>query len=274
MPRLTIVIVTHNSAGEIGDCLASLTTNRATIDHEVVVVDNASRDGSAALVRRLQPGLRVIETTRNIGFAAANNLAIRESSGEFVLLLNPDTVVTAGAIDRLVGQLGARSDAAIAGPRLVDAEGRAERSHGPMIGPLAELRQKALVKGHARHLPVISGYVERRARRTGEVDWVSGACLLVRRVDAEAVDLLDERYFMYLEDVDFCAAVRARGRKVLFVADAEVRHLRGRSGAPVPRATMAAYRRSHLAFYAKHHPHLLPFLRAYLKVRGLMPDTL
>ena len=100
-------------------------------------------------------------------------------------------------------------------------------------------------------------------------DWVSGACLLVRRADADAVGLLDERYFMYAEDVDFCAALRARGRRVLFTPAVEVVHLRGRSAATAPEATRTAYRRSHLAFYRKHHPALAPILRLYHWLRPL-----
>jgi len=106
-----------------------------------------------------------------------------------------------------------------------------------------------------------------------EVDWVSGACLLVRRADADAAGLLDERYFMYLEDVDFCAALRACGRKVLFVPDAEVVHVRGQSRRSVRSATEQAYRRSQLAFYEKHHPQWAPVLRAYLRVRGKLPPA-
>ena len=103
------------------------------------------------------------------------------------------------------------------------------------------------------------------------MDWVSGACLLVRRTDAEAVGLLDERYFLYTEDVDFCAAIRARGRHVLFTPQAHVIHLRGRSRATVADRMNAAYRRSQLAFYEKHHPRWAPLLRAYLAVRGHLP---
>jgi GT2 family glycosyltransferase len=105
-------------------------------------------------------------------------------------------------------------------------------------------------------------------QREQYVDWVSGACLLVRRADAEAAGLLDERFFMYTEDVDFCAAIRARGRRVLFTPAAEVVHLRGRSAASAPAATRAAYQRSHLAFYEKHHPGFAPFLRLYQRLRG------
>jgi hypothetical protein len=273
MPRLTIVIVTYNSAGHIGACLASLTASRPAVDHEILIVDNASHDGTADLVRGTWTGVRVIDAGQNLGFAAANNLGIRETSGALVLLLNPDTVIPAGALDALVARLEARPDAAVMGPRLLGEDGRVEVSFGAMIAPFADLRQKVLVRGHARGIGLISAYVNRLTQRSREVDWVSGACLLVRRADAEAVGLFDERYFMYAEDVDFCAAMRARGRKVLFEAGIEVQHLRGRSGASAPRATAAAYRRSQLAFYGKHHPGLALPLRLYLKLRGLLPDT-
>jgi GT2 family glycosyltransferase len=128
-----------------------------------------------------------------------------------------------------------------------------------MITPLNEWRQKRIAR---------SGDLEALTRRRHYPDWVSGACLLVRRADAEAVGGLDERFFMYTEDVDFCASIRARGRRVLFTPAAEVVHLRGRSAASAPAATQAAYRRSQLAFYKKHHPGWLPLLRLYLRLRG------
>lgn len=271
MRRLSIVIVTYNSRGQIDACLESLARHPARAGDETLVVDNASSDGTAACVRRRRPAVRVIEAGSNLGFARASNLGIRQTSGELVLLLNPDAAVTDGALDALVAALDARPDVAVVGPRLVDASGRAELSFGAMISPLAELRQKLLVAGHARALPLVSGCVERRTRRAREVDWVSGACLMVRRSDAEAAGLLDERYFMYAEDVDFCAAVRARGRKVLFTPDAEVVHLRGESVASAPAATEAAYRRSQMAFYEKHHPGWAPLLRVYLRLRGRLP---
>ena len=176
-----------------------------------------------------------------------------------------------GAIARLVQALEETPSAAVAGPRLVDESGRAELSFGAMIGPFAELRQKVLVRGNDRGTPIIRRHVERLTRQGRTVDWVSAACLLVRRADADAVGLLDERYFMYTEDVDFCAAIRARGRDVIFVPEADVAHLRGRSARSRPDATEAAYRRSQLAFYAKHHPRWLPLLRAYLALRHRLP---
>jgi GT2 family glycosyltransferase len=259
---LAIIIVSHNTRADLERCLASLHEHRPGVPHEVIVVDNASIDGSAAAARQW-PGVHVIDAPGNLGFAAANNLGIRGSSGASLLLLNSDTIVPDGAVDHLLAALRRHPDAAAVGPRLVDGEGRAELSFGAMISPLAEIRQRRLARGQARRDPVVLRRIEAMTRREHWPDWVSGACLLVRRPDAEAVGLLDERYFMYVEDVDFCAALRARGRRVLFTPDVEIVHLRGRSAATAPAATRAAYERSHLAFYQKHHPLLAPLLRLY-----------
>ena len=204
--------------------------------------------------------MRLIAGEENVGFARANNIGIRASAGEFALLLNSDTIVPAGAIDGLLERLRQRPDAAAIGPRLVDGQGRAELSYGRTLGPFNELRQK-----YRARRPTI---VETLTRRAHEPDWVSGACLLVRRADADAVGLIDERYFMYEEDVDFCVALRARGRAVLFTPEVEVVHLRGRSAAAAPVATRQAYRRSRIAFYEKHRPAWAPLLKLYLKLRS------
>lgn len=269
---LTIVIVSYNTRPDLEACLASLAAAPPAIAHTVVVVDNASPDDSVQAVRAAWPAVAVLPQPANIGFAAASNVGIRATTGDLLLLLNSDTVVPPGAIDALVARLAATPSAAAAGPRLEDAAGRTELSFGPMISPAGELLQKIRMALLARGFRPVVAWLDRATRRERFVDWVSGACLLVWRRDAEAVGLLDERYFLYTEDVDFCAALRARGRLVLFTPAATVRHLRGRSRASVPGAMNAAYRRSQLAFYAKHHPRWLPLLRAYLKSKGELPS--
>jgi N-acetylglucosaminyl-diphospho-decaprenol L-rhamnosyltransferase len=266
--ELSIVIVSFNSRADLERCLSSLHHPPPAISHEIIVVDNASTDESVRAAREW-PRVQVIESPTNRGFAAANNAAIRQSVGKTLLILNPDTIVPPGAIDRLVTELGNHPDAAAIGPRLVDGNGHAELSFGSMIAPLAELRQRRLMRGLERGDPTVRSQVEAMTRQEHWTDWVSGACLLVWRQDAEAVGLLDERYVMYTEDVDFCAALRARGRRVLFTPAVEIVHLRGRSAATAPDATRAAYRHSHLAFYQKHHPALAPFLRLYHWLRPI-----
>jgi GT2 family glycosyltransferase len=254
---LSIVIVSYNARQDLERCLESLQSPPPTIAHETIVVDNDSTDGSADAARRWT-GVRVIQNRPNVGFAAANNVGIRASQGRYLLLLNSDTVVPEGAIDKLVAVIEAQPDVAVVGPRLVDGKGRAELSFGRMITPINEIRQKRLAQ---------SGAVEQLTQQRHYPDWVSGACLLVRREDAEAVGLLDERFFMYTEDVDFCAAIRARGGKILFEPTIEIVHLRGRSANSARAETDAAYRRSRIAFYEKHHPAWVPLLKLYMRLR-------
>ncbi len=252
---LSIIIVSFNARADLERCLASLHEAPPAGTHEILVIDNASTDGSAQAARRW-PDVRVVDTGANRGFAAANNIGIRQSSGTNILLLNSDTIVPPHAIDRLVAELERHPDVAVAGPRLIDGGGRAELSFGDMVAPLAQIRQQRNARGD----------VDALTRRERYPDWVTGACLLVRRADAEAAGLLDERYFMYLEDVDFCAAIRRRGRRILFTPAAEVTHLRGRSA---PReASRSMYHRSLLAFYRKHHPLWAPLVRLFLLLRG------
>lgn len=271
---LSIIIVRYNALEALERCLASLHDAPPAAAHDITVVDNASTEGGLDVVGSRWPRVQVIALDRNRGFAAGNNAGIRATRGELLLLLNSDTVVPRGAIDTLIARFQANPTAAAAGPRLVDAAGRAELSFGPMISPLGELSQKVTGALYAANVPLVASAVERSTRREHYVDWVSGACLLVSRADAESVGLLDERFFLYTEDVDFCAALRARGRRILFAPSAEVLHLRGRSRATAPAAMNAAYRRSHLAFYEKHHPHWAPLLRVYLRLKGALPPGL
>ncbi len=271
MTDLSIVIVSYNAREHLERCIESIVSAPPALAHDVVVVDNASTDGGLDAVRRRWPQVRTLALERNVGFAAANNRGIRATAGARVLLLNSDTIVPAGAIDRLAARLDARPEAAVAGPRLVDAAGAPEISFGSMLSPRAELRQKIIGALYALGVRPIVRRIERATRREQVVDWVSGACLLVYRTDADAVGLLDERFFLYTEDVDFCAAIRSRGRRILFTPAAEIVHLRGRSRATAADAMTAAYRRSHLAFYEKHHPAWAPLLRAYLRMKGQLP---
>ena len=272
MSDLTIVIVNFNAQDDLDRCLRSLHAHPPSRAHEIVVVDNASTDESAARTRRDWPSVRLLELGTNGGFARACNAGFRHTDSSLVLLLNSDTIVPSGELDRLVEALLSDDDCAVAGPRLIDGAGQIEISWGHLIGPFNELRQKALARLHAIGVPPVTAFVSRRAHQVRFPDWVSGACLLVRRSDAEAVGYLDERFFMYAEDVDFCAALRSRGRRILFTPAAELQHLRGRSVSAAPQATTTAYRRSQLAFYAKHHPRWVPWLRAYLRMKGQLPS--
>jgi GT2 family glycosyltransferase len=263
---LAILIVSHDTRADLERCLQSLRHAPPQISYEIAVIDNASRDGSIEAIRARSPEVRVIALDSNAGFARGSNIGFRETKSELVLLLNSDTIVPEGAIDELVRQIRELPGASIVGPRLVDEGGAAELSFGRMMAPFTELRRTLLLRAAGQRR------IERMTSKPQLVDWVSGACLLVRRRDAEAAGLLDERYFMYCEDVDFCAAVRTRGGRVYFAPTAEIIHLRGRS-AVNPEATHRAYRQSHLAFYQKHHPGWAPLLRLYLSLQDKLPPS-
>ncbi len=271
MIRLAIVIVSFNTREHLHGCLRSLHAAPPDLPHTIVVVDNGSSDGSAGAVRAAWPAVQVIEMGRNAGFAAATNAGIRACESDLVLLLNSDTVVHPGNIDRLAAALERDAGASAAGPRLVGPDGTVELSFGRMLSPWNEARQKLITLGIAAGFGPISRWFQRRVTTPHHPDWVSGACLLVRRAAGEAAGWLDERFFLYGEDVDFCAALRAAGHRVLFTPEAEITHLRGQSGTHDRAAARAAYRGSQIAFYVKHHPRWAPILRLYLRARGAVP---
>ena len=271
MTDLAIIIVSYNTCKLLDACVGSLSQPSPKVPTDIVVVDNGSHDGSVETIRRHWPQVKVLEVGRNIGYAAANNLGIRESNSEFILLLNSDTLASGVAIDVLVNQLRERPGVGAIGPRLVNRSGQPELSFGNMIGPFNELIQRAKRIALAHDIPVISRRIREALITPGYHDWVSGACLLFRRGDAETVGGLDERFFLYGEDVDFCAALRRIGKRVFFSPDVEVLHHIGQSGVRMSEQTQLAYRRSQVAFYSKHHPAWLPLLKAYLKIRGKLP---
>jgi hypothetical protein len=266
-PDVDVVIVSFNTREDLVACLASLHAHRPARLNDVIVVDNASTDGSVQAVRAQFRNVEMIALDRNVGFGAANNVALRKPGAPLVLLLNSDTLVPAGAIDRLASRLDA-TGAVAAGPRLIDGRGRPEISFGPMLSPLAELRQKTWQWLASADTDFARRAVATHLGRERHVDWVTGACLLLRRDAAQAAGLFDERYFMYEEDVDLCAALRAQGGRVLFTPRAEVVHRRGQSVGRAGSPAAAHYDRSHLAFYLKHCPRWAPWLRHWLRLRG------
>lgn len=264
---LAIIIVTYNSADEIGACLESLVGHTNPFPTTITVVDNASTDGTADLVRRQFPSVQVIESPDNVGFSRANNMGIRATAGDYVLLMNPDTVAPPGAIPTLVRGLAAHREAAVAGARLLSERGFPELSWGEPISPWNEFKRKVFSTLYNRKIRRVVRRVDKLSRQAREVAWVSGACMVIRRADLEGVGLLDERFFMYTEDVDLCVQMTKRGRTVLYVASAEVLHYRGRSAGRNPN-TERMRRKSQVAYYDKHLPQWAGLLRTYLKITG------
>ena len=249
-PRVAVVVVSWNSREDLPRCLRSL--EASSLPLEIVVVDNASADGSAGVARTALPSARVIEAGANLGFGRASNLGWRATSAPYVLFLNPDAEVAPTAIEVMAGVLDTRPQVGIVGPRTRNADGTPQLSFGPDLTPLSEWRQRRLVRGVRARDPHVFGQVESLSAREHEPAWVSASCLLTRRPLLERLDGFDERFFLYEEDVDLCVRARLAGFRVLFMPAAQVTHGLGRSMERAGGRARDEYDRSHLLYYRKH----------------------
>jgi hypothetical protein len=249
---VAVVVVSYEARETLLASLAAL-REHAGLPVELVVVDNASRDGSAEAVRERHPEALVIANAENAGFGRACNQGWRASRAPLVLFLNPDAEVAPGAVAALAALLEQRSEVGAAGPRTRSADGTIQVSTGPDLGWFAEGRQRRLVRAVARRDPRALAEAELRHSIEHEPDWVSGSCLIARRSALEAVAGFDDRFFLYEEDADLCRRLRAAGWRVVFTPSAEVRHQLGRSMAKTPARARLEYHRSHLLYYRKHN---------------------
>jgi len=228
---ISIVVVSWNSRGYLPECLASVAPGARARSFEIVVVDNASRDGSAALVRERFPQVRLIENSENRGFAAANNQALMLARGRYLMLLNPDTRVHEGALDLLVSFMDARPSAGACGPLLLNADGSVQHTARRFptfafaFGARTVLGRLGMFRGSGRSVKMRGAAFD----DVTEVDQPSGAALFLRRGALERVGLLDERFFMFFEEVDLCRRNKEAGYEIYLVPRARVTHYGGRS---------------------------------------------
>ena len=260
--RVTAVVVSYNTREELRRCLASIRAH-AGLPCDVVVVDNASADGSADMVHTEFPEARLVRNRENVGFSRANNQGLREATAPCVLILNSDAELTPGALPALAALLATRPRLGAVGPRTLSPDGTVQVSFGPALTPLSEWRQRRLVRGVKRHDPTALADATARADVEQEPDWLSGSCLLARRDALDAVGGFDEGFFLYEEDADLCLRLRRAGWGILFTPAAQVVHHLGRSMEADPARARLEYHRSHLRFYRKHNG---PVLTAALRV--------
>ncbi len=230
---LAVIVVTYNSRQEIDACLASLFADLGKRQARVIVVDNASTDGTAPHVAAKWPEVALLAQANNRGFAAANNIGLAHATGDAVLLLNPDTVVQPGALPALLTVLNVRPEVGIVGPMLVNADGLPQSSCRDFPSLLSDLvgmtelyRVPMARRLLRRHLSSLDD--QRCARR---VNWLSGACLLVRRAAIDTVGPMDEGFFMYSEEMEWQYRMAQRGWVAWFEPAARVLHLGGASTA-------------------------------------------
>lgn len=254
---LSVVIVTYHSRDHVLACLDSLEAARSGLSLEVVVVDNASGDGIAGLLAGRAPALRVLENAENVGYARAVNRGLRETSGPFVLVLNPDCVVAPGALPALRDWLLAHPKTAIAAPKLLNTDGSLEYSarafpdHFTFLFNRYSLLTRLFPGNPWTRRYLLSDWDHASPRA---VDWVSGAAMAVRRAAADAVGGMDEAFFMFNEDVDWCRRMKLGGWSVDYVPDAVVTHHIGASKGRVSERVILERHRGMIHYFRKHHP--------------------
>ncbi|MDI9548518.1 MAG: glycosyltransferase family 2 protein [Chloroflexota bacterium] len=267
---LSIIIVNWNTRDLLAACLESVAAEIARMgegEAETFVVDNASTDGSPEMVRERFPWVRLLESRQNLGFAAGNNLALQHARGESILLLNPDTIVTEGALVRLWQTLAAQPMAGITGAQLLNADGSLQVSTGVFPCLWSELplinRRLSPLRGAFR---VKTPHEETEVQ---SVDWVSGACLMIKRAVVEAIGPLDESFWLYTEETDWCYRARAAGWDVLLVPQARVYHLARAASGQRYVLTMLHFYQSKVRFVHKHYgARQASLLRAVLRMKA------
>jgi hypothetical protein len=246
---LSIIIVNWNTQEFLARCLEAVDETAGRIGVEVFVVDNASTDDSAGIVRRQFPHVNLIENRENIGFARANNQAIRLSRGRYILLLNSDTEVQAGALAKMVGFMADHPQVGGCGPRLLNADGSLQISCHPMLTPWREFWRLIFLDRVWRRATYPQQDWDQETPRQVEV--IKGACFLLRRVALEEVGWLDEQYFMYTEEVDLCYRLAQAGWQLWWVPQAIVEHYGGASSAQLAEAMYLQLYLSKTQFYRK-----------------------
>ena len=249
-----VIIVNYRSYSELERCLASLESNRDP-GIRVVVIDHESNLEAAAHLSHRFPWAEVIERSTNEGFAAGVNLGASRTRSPFLLLLNPDCVADLAAIRRLLEFAQSRPDAAVTGPRILNSDGTVQGSARRFPGFTTAFagRSSWLTRAFPnnplsrQNLPALNG------RTTPlEVDWVSGACMLIRRNAFDQIGGMDERFFLYWEDADLCKRLAAVGWRTVYFPNATIVHAGGRSSIHAYRESLVAFHNSAFFLFRKH----------------------
>ncbi len=252
-PDLSVIVVNWNVRDLLRDCLRSIERGRGELTVEVIVVDSASADDSVAMVRAEFPWVRLIPCDENVGFPRGNNIGLREATGELLLLLNPDTVVLDDALGQLVAFLRANPDVGAVGPQLLNADGTVQSSRRRFPTAATGFFESTWLQGLAPGVLRRYYALDLPDDETADVDWLTGACIMAPRSTYEAVGGLDEGYYMYSEELDWCRRIKATGRRVVYYPAAQVTHHSGKSSEQAVTARHVNFQRAKLRYFRKYH---------------------
>lgn len=254
-PLTSIIIVNWNVRDLLERCLESIQRSAAGMAHEIIVVDNASQDGSAEMVRERFPRTIVLENPSNLGFSKGNNQALAWSTAPYLLLLNPDAEIQGDGLPLMTRHMETHPEVGILGPQLLNPDGtvQSSRRRFPTLAT-AFLESTVLQEWFPRNR-VLSRYymLDLPNQEEAEADWVVGACMMVRREAYQEAGPLDEGFFMYSEELDWCYRIKGLGWKVVHFPSAKVIHHEGRSSGQVVPQRHIRFQASKVRFFRKHH---------------------
>lgn len=254
-PRVSVVIVNWKTPRLLARCLDSIQEDRGAKDFEIIIVDNASGDGSVEMLAKDYPYVKVVANNENVGFSRACNQVIPGAAGQYVLLLNPDTVVVENAISKLADFMDAHPDCGTAGPKVLNPDGTLQLAcRRSFPTPEAAFYRVTYLSRIFPNNPVFSKYNLSSADPTKvlEVDALSGSCMMVRADIIKQIGLLDENIFMFGEDIDWCWRIKQAKWKVFYTPDPVVYHIHGAASRLRPIGTTINLHKGMEVFYRKH----------------------
>jgi GT2 family glycosyltransferase len=261
--ELSVIIVNHNSLSCMVKTLSSLSRNLYPLDHEVIVVDNASSDGSVEIIRREFPSVKLIALPENVGFAKANNQGAKQASGHFLLLLNSDTSVPAGTVEKLIEIKKSHPDIGIVAPLVFYPDESLQISWGKDLHLISEVFLKYFAKKWYGWQ-----FKRKKGKMNRNVDWVSGACFLIELRLYKQVRGFDEKFFLYIEDADLGRRIRQLGHKIHLTSEARIIHYKGEAVSKYPGRFLHEAKKSQMYYYGKHNGRFsAALLRSYLLLR-------
>ncbi|NOS70522.1 MAG: glycosyltransferase family 2 protein [Verrucomicrobia bacterium] len=255
MPDISVIIVSWNARGYLRDCLISIRDTGGNCIREVIVVDNASSDGSPEMVAEQFPEVTLVSTGKNLGFARANNLGIKRATGSYLALVNSDVVVHQDCFQKLQAFMEAHSDVGLVGPKVFGRDGLLQRTCRRLPGAWNMFCEMLALDRVFSRWPLFSGREMRHwdQQNLAEVEVLSGCFWVARTSAVKKVGGLDERFFFYAEDIDWCKGFRDAGWRVMFVPEATATHFGGGSSSNAPFRYSIEMLRANLTYWKKHH---------------------
>jgi len=265
-PDLSVIIVNWNVRDLLRRCLESAIGHQPSVVSEIIVVDNASTDGSVEMLRAAFPQVRLVANSTNRGFPAGNNQGLAVAQGRYVLLLNPDTEVLGDALASLVRFMDEHPDVGMVGPQLLNPDGSVQSSRRRFPTLMTAFVESTWLERWAPRALLRRYFVlDRPNDVTLDVDWITGAAMLARRAVVEQVGGMDEGFFMYSEELDWCRRIKAAGWRVVYHPAAQIVHHEGKSSEQAVPARHINFQRSKIRYFRKYHgPRVATVLRLYL----------